>query len=171
MQIMYFQAYINKLADNTTVSNLFRSCLCMLSFDSFEDQREILTQRFRNASTRIRRAFTPPPRQGSVFRHQKIAISIAEKSQHFKSWCTHFHADLRDFVAIALALGGVPMLGIQSRYRYSYSLSPLFFFRSCRVSRYIPGIRGKTNPEGQGIENIRSWPSDMKKIIERSIVD
>ena len=40
--------------------------ICMLDFDSFEDQREILTQRFRNASTRIRRAFTPPPCRRSV---------------------------------------------------------------------------------------------------------
>ena len=40
--------------------------VCMLNFDSFEDQREILTQRFRNASTRLRRALTPPPRRGSV---------------------------------------------------------------------------------------------------------
>ena len=32
----------------------------------FKDQREILTQKFRIASTRLRRAFTPPLRRGSV---------------------------------------------------------------------------------------------------------
>ena len=36
--------------------------ICMLDFDVFQDQQEILTQRFKAASVRIRRAFTPLPR-------------------------------------------------------------------------------------------------------------
>ena len=47
--------------------------VCMLDFDSFEDRREILTQRFRNASTRIRRAFTPPPCRGSVLSESRCS--------------------------------------------------------------------------------------------------
>ena len=46
-----------------------------------------------------------------------------------------------------LILSCAPVLDIQSRHRYSYSLSPYVF--SCRnVPRYTPLIPGKTNQIG-----------------------
>ena len=37
----------------------------MINFEAIQDQQDFVTQRFRSASIRIRRAFTPPPRRGS----------------------------------------------------------------------------------------------------------
>ena len=40
--------------------------VCMINFEAFQDQQDFMIQRFRSASSRIRRAFTPPPpRRGS----------------------------------------------------------------------------------------------------------
>ena len=37
----------------------------MIYFEAIQDQQDFMIQRFRSASVRIRRAFTPPPRRGS----------------------------------------------------------------------------------------------------------
>ena len=39
--------------------------VCMINFEAIQDQQDFVIQRFRSASIRIRRAFTPPPRRGS----------------------------------------------------------------------------------------------------------
>ena len=39
--------------------------ICMINFEAFQDHQDFMIQLFRSASGRIRRAFTPPPRQGS----------------------------------------------------------------------------------------------------------
>ena len=70
---MYSQEYINRLAVNTTVSALFFKVMFVCSISIHLKIREILTQRFRNASTRIRRAFTPPPHRGNVLSEARDA--------------------------------------------------------------------------------------------------
>ena len=35
--------------------------VCMINFEALQDQQDVMIQRFRSASSRIRRAFTPPP--------------------------------------------------------------------------------------------------------------
>ena len=52
-------------------------------------------------------------------------------------------------------LSGAPVLDIQSRYRYSYGLSPCVFLKYRRVSRYTPLIRGKTNQKGVAIRGVK----------------
>ena len=57
----------------------------MLNFEAFEDQRETLTQRFRDASVRIRRALTPPPRRGSMLSESRVlSESRDETTQEIK---------------------------------------------------------------------------------------
>ena len=52
--------------------------ICMINFEAFQDQQSLMIQRFRSASSRIRRAFTPPPsRRGS------------EKSRFRSFWCSN----------------------------------------------------------------------------------
>ena len=65
--VPFFRKYINKSVVNVKeiLSILSKvSFVCLVSV-LFRISKEILTQRFREASVRNRHAFTPPPRQGS----------------------------------------------------------------------------------------------------------
>ena len=39
--------------------------VCMINFEAFQDHQDFMIQKFKSASGRLRRAFTPPPRGGS----------------------------------------------------------------------------------------------------------
>ena len=43
--------------------------VCMINFEAFQDHQDFMTQQFKSASSKIRRAFTPPPRRGSESNH------------------------------------------------------------------------------------------------------
>ena len=53
----------------------------MINFEAFQNQQDLVIQRFRSASSRIRRAFTPPPRRGSENQdsgHSDVQMQIQE---------------------------------------------------------------------------------------------
>ena len=56
--------------------------VCMINFEVFQNQQDLVIQRFRSASSRIRRAFTPPPpRRGSENQdssHSDVQMQIQE---------------------------------------------------------------------------------------------
>ena len=79
MRIQVFQEQINKLAVNTMVSTFQVRSVCWISMHFKISKKLSRRVFFRDASARLRRAFTPPPRQGSEssgvkskqFRHSK----------------------------------------------------------------------------------------------------
>ena len=56
--------------------------VCMINFEVFQNQQDLVIQRFRSASSKIRRAFTPPPpRRGSENQdssHSDVQMQIQE---------------------------------------------------------------------------------------------
>ena len=56
--------------------------VCMINFEAFQNQQDLVIQRFRSASSRIRMAFTPPPsRRGSENQdssHSDVQMQIQE---------------------------------------------------------------------------------------------
>ena len=60
--------------------------VCVINFEVFQNQQDLVIQRFRSASGRIRRAFTPPPpRRGSENQdsgHSDVQVQIQENQNH-----------------------------------------------------------------------------------------
>ena len=60
--------------------------ICMINFEVFQNQQDLVIQRFRSASSRIRRVFTsPPPRRGSENQdsgHSDDQMQIQENQSH-----------------------------------------------------------------------------------------
>ena len=61
--------------------------VCMINFEVFQDQQDLVIQRFKSASRRIQRAFTPPPsRRGSE--NQDSSHSDVQMQERFRK-ATH----------------------------------------------------------------------------------
>ena len=60
--------------------------VCMINSAAFQNQQDLVIQRFRSASSRIRRAFTPPrPLRGSENQdsgHSDVQVQIQENQNH-----------------------------------------------------------------------------------------
>ena len=83
--MQFYQKYISKFAVNAKVSGFSQITICMFQFDSLQDHQEALTQRFREASFRMRRAITPPHCRGSVNSESRDSAHVQEsKFWHFK---------------------------------------------------------------------------------------
>ena len=52
----------------------------MINFEAFQDHQDFMIQRFKSASSKIRRAFTPPPRRGSdESNHSDVQIQMQQE--------------------------------------------------------------------------------------------
>ena len=60
--------------------------VCVINFEAFQGQQDFMVQRFKSASRRIQRAFTPPPsRRGSENQdssHSDVQMQIQENRNH-----------------------------------------------------------------------------------------
>ena len=90
--------------------------VCMINFEAFQDQQDFMIQRFRSASRRIRRAFTPPPsRRGSEKQdsnHSDLQMLIPVEQNHViqnvsatSRWCA--------FIALIMSVMHFVMQGYQ----------------------------------------------------------
>ena len=63
--------------------------VCMINFEAFQDHQDFMIQRFKSASSKIRRAFTPPPRRGSDESnhsdHSDVQIQLPEVDQNIRN--------------------------------------------------------------------------------------
>ena len=120
----------------------------MINFEAFQDQQDFMIQRFRSASSRIRRAFTPPPsRRGSENQdsdHSDVQMQIQENQSHA---IQNVSATSRSLIALIMS---IMHFMVQS---YQFSVAMFKKVKQITVMLVSEAAMGATEGWETGTEN------------------